>query len=89
MKINWKVRIKNKLFWVSLIPAVVLLVQVVADLFGYELELGELSSKLIEVVNAVFAVLVILGIVIDPTTEGVEDSARAMTYNEPKGKDVW
>lgn len=84
MKINWKVRIKNKMFWLSLIPAVILLVQVVADLFGFKLELGDLSSKLVEVVNAVFAVLVVLGIVVDPTTEGVSDSSLAMTYDKPK-----
>ena len=89
MKINWKVRIKNKMFWLSLIPAVVLLVQLVADLFGYKLELSNLTSKLVEIVNAVFAVLVILGIVIDPTTEGIEDSNRAMTYNIPKEKGTW
>lgn len=89
MKINWRVRIKNKMFWLSLIPAVVLLVQLIADLFGYKLELSDLTSKLVEIVNAVFAVLVILGIVIDPTTEGIEDSNRAMTYNAPKERGTW
>lgn len=82
--INWKVRIKNKTFWLALIPAVLLLVQVVAAVFGYTLELGELGDKLLAVVNAVFAVLTILGIVTDPTTAGVSDSAQAMTYNKPK-----
>ena len=82
--INWKVRIKNKTFWLALIPAVLLLIQVVASVFGYTLELGELGDKLLAVVNAVFAVLTILGIVTDPTTAGVSDSAQAMTYNKPK-----
>ena len=54
--INWKVRIKNKNFWIALIPAVLLLVQVIAAVFGYTLDLGELGDKLLAVVNALFAV---------------------------------
>lgn len=82
--INWIVRIKNKNFWISLIPAVLLLVQVVAAVLGFTLELGELGDKLLAVVNALFAVLTILGIVTDPTTAGVGDSKLAMTYTKPK-----
>ena len=82
--INWKVRIKNKTFWLTLIPAVLLLVQVVVSVFGYTVDFGELGSKLIDVVNALFAVLVILGIVNDPTTAGVSDSKQALTYETPK-----
>jgi phi LC3 family holin len=82
-KINWKVRIKNKVFWIALIPAVLLLVQTGCSVFGIELDFGTLQDKLLAVVNALFAVLVILGIVADPTTEGLGDSKRAMTYEEP------
>lgn len=82
--INWIVRIKNKAFWVALIPAVLLLIQVVAAVFGYTLDLGDLGNKLLDVVNAVFAVLVILGVVTDPTTKGITDSDQALTYTEPK-----
>lgn len=82
--INWTVRIKNKSFWLAIIPAVLLLVQVVAAVFGYTLDLGNLGNKLIDVVNAVFAVLVILGVVTDPTTQGIGDSKQALTYSEPK-----
>lgn len=82
--INWIVRIKNKAFWVALIPAVLLLIQVVAAVFGYTLDLGDLGNKLLDVVNAVFAVLVILGVVIDPTTKGITDSDQTLTYTEPK-----
>lgn len=81
--INWKVRIKNKQFWLSIIPAIALVVQAVAALLGYTLDLTTLVGKLLAVVDAVFAVLVILGIVVDPTTYGVPDSQRAMTYDEP------
>ncbi len=85
MNINWKVRFANKQFWLSLIPALLLLIQVVAAVFGYALDLGDLGNRLLAVVNALFAVLAILGIVTDPTTTGVGDSDRAMTYDKPKG----
>lgn len=81
--INWTVRIKNKQFWLALIPAVLLLAQVVAAVFGYTLDLGELGNRLLDVVNALFAVLAILGVVTDPTTDGVGDSERAMGYDRP------
>lgn len=84
MKINWMVRAKNKAFWVALIPAVLLLIQVIAAVFGYTINMGELGNKLIAVVNALFAVLSILGIVADPTTKGITDSEQALTYTEPK-----
>lgn len=86
LMINWKVRIKNKNFWLAIIPAVLVLIQVVAQVFGINLTLNLLSENLIAVVNAVFVVLAILGIVTDPTTEGVADSKQAMTYEEPKKK---
>ena len=81
--INWKVRIKNKNFWLSLIPAVALVIQAVAAVFGYTIDLSTLVGKICAVVDAVFAVLVIIGIVNDPTTAGIGDSERAKTYAEP------
>ena len=82
--VNWKVRLKNKTFWLTMIPALLLLVQVVAAVIGVELDLGELGDKILAVVNAVFSVLTILGVVTDPTTAGVSDSAQALTYEAPK-----
>ena len=84
MLINWMVRIKNKAFWMSFIPAVLLLVQVVAATLGFTMDLGDLGNKLLAVVDAAFCVLAILGVVTDPTTVGISDSQRALTYNEPK-----
>lgn len=84
MKINWLVRVKNKNFWISVIPATLLLIQVVAAVFGFTLDLGDLGNKLLAVVNAAFGVLAILGVVTDPTTKGISDSAQAMTYAKPK-----
>ncbi len=81
---NWTVRIKNKSFWLAIIPATLLLAQVVAAVFGYAIDLGDLGNRLLDVVNAAFAVLAILGIVVDPTTDGIGDSEQALTYTEPK-----
>ena len=83
MKINWTVRLKNKAFWLALIPALLLVIQTVAALLGFTIDLGDVGDKLLAVVNAVFGVLVILGVVVDPTTEGVSDSERALCYDEP------
>lgn len=84
MNINWKVRLKSKEFWLALIPAVLLLIQAVAQCFGYVIDLGELGNNLIGVVNSLFVVLAIVGIVIDPTTAGLRDSSQALTYDSPK-----
>lgn len=83
MKINLRVRVSNKNFWVTIIPAVLLLAQYVADLFGFALDLGTVGNKLIAIVDVVFMILATIGVVNDPTTEGFEDSDRAMTYKEP------
>jgi phi LC3 family holin len=84
MNINWKVRIKNKTFWLSLIPTVLVLIQLVMKTFGVELDFGEVGNNLIAIVNTVFVLLGILGVVVDPTTAGIPDSTQAMTYKEPK-----
>ena len=84
MKINWTVRFNNLPFWASFIPAVLLLVQTVAALFGITLDLGEVGNKLLAVVEAVFVVLTLLGVVNDPTTKGfISDSERALKYTKP------
>lgn len=85
MNINWTVRIKNKVFWLTIIPAVLLLIQVTAAVFGFDIDMGDLGNKLLDVVNALFGVLAILGVVTDPTTQGTSDSELAMTYDKPKG----
>lgn len=81
--INLKVRFVNKAFWLALIPALALLVMAVCRVFNIELDLTGLSEKLVAVVEAVFAVLAIMGIVNDPTTKGLGDSDRALTYQKP------
>lgn len=81
--INWRVRIRNKAFWVLFIPALAMVVKAVANLFGFTLDLDPIVDKILMVVEAVFALLAIVGVVNDPTTAGLGDSARAKTYVEP------
>ena len=84
MNINWIVRLKNKSFWLSFIPAVLLLIQAVAAVFGFTLDFGPLGDQLLEVVNVIFIILSLLGVVTDPTTSGLGDSKQALTYTEHK-----
>ena len=87
MKINWSVRVRNKTFWLAVIPAALLLIQAVGEALGFPLELGGLGDKLLGVVNALFALLALLGVVNDPTTQGSGDSQQALGYQVPKGKE--
>ena len=81
--INWKIRLMNKQFWLSLIPALALCAQAIAAVFGWEIDFTTAVGKLLTVVNTVFALLVVLGVVVDPTTAGIGDSERALGYDEP------
>lgn len=73
MKINWKTRIKNKTFWLALVPAILLLAQVIAVPFGYKFDIDLINKQLLDIVNAAFGVLTIIGVVADPTTAGITD----------------
>lgn len=84
--INWKVRFLNKNFWLAMVPAVALLAQAFMAIFGIELNFGSTIDRVIVFVNALFVVLVLVGVVNDPTTQGITDSDNALTYNEPKPK---
>lgn len=87
MNINWKVRFCNPNFWLTFFPALFLLIQVCAAPFGYEWDFVVLNRQVADIVNAVFGLLSLLGVVTDPTTAGVNDSDRAMTYTEPNKGD--
>ena len=84
MKINLKVRLKNKVFWIAIIPAMLMLIRAVANVFGFDIDFVDIESNLLDVVEAVFMVLGIIGIVADPTTAGISDSVQALDYDTPK-----
>lgn len=87
MKINWKIRIQKKSFWLAIVPAIFLLVQTVIAPLGYKWDFVILNQQATAIINAAFAVLSILGIVNDPTTEGLTDSQQALNYTEPRKED--
>ena len=73
--INWKLRFKNKATLLAIASTVILLIQ----------QLGfKLPDNIADVVNTFLTLLVLLGVINDPTTEGISDSPKALTYNEPK-----
>lgn len=84
MGINWKVRLKNKTFWITAIPALLLVITSVLKIFDIDVDLTSLNDQLIDVVFAVFALLAALGVVTDHTTEGFGDSEQALEYEIPK-----
>lgn len=81
--INFGVRAKNKAFWVAFVPAVIVLIQAVVGIFGISLDLSDLSGKIVAAIDALFVVLMLAGIVADPTTKGFSDSERALVYETP------
>ena len=83
--INWKVRLKNKVWLMTAIPVVLGAIYAVLGLLGIVPAIAEteIENVLITIVGA----LAVLGIVEDPTTAGVGDSKQAMTYEEPKAKE--
>ena len=82
MKINWKVRFKNKTFLVALIGTVLTFVYTVLGMF--DIVPSVTQNMVTDAIMAIINILVALGIVADPTTQGLSDSKAALTYTEPK-----
>lgn len=72
--INWKLRLQNKVTLVALLGAVFLM----AQQFGLDI-----PKNIQDGVNTFVYILVLLGVVNDPTTAGISDSKRALEYYEP------
>ena len=89
MKINWKVRLKNPLFYAALILAIVAPVGVTfgirfEDLTSWPL-VWEITKKAFLTPYLVITVFIsVVAFLIDPTTKGLQDSPQAMKYKEPK-----
>ena len=78
MKINWKARFKNKTFVLALVALVVAFVYQVLGLFGIIPPISE--DAIVNTITMFVNILAFIGVVVDPTTDGVNDSDRAMTY---------
>ena len=83
MNINWKVRFANKEFVLLFVATVALLIQRMAAMFGLSLDLSPVAEQLGLVIESVFALLALLGVAVDPTTDGIGDSNRALSYTKP------
>lgn len=81
MKINWKVRLRNKTFLASLLALTITFVYDLLAMLGVTPSMDE--NALLTIVDTVLKVLALIGVVMDPTTQGVGDSERAMTYDTP------
>lgn len=77
LKINWKVRLRSKVFWLSAVSLIVLFLQ--------QLGLNVVPENWEDLLSTVLKFMVLVGVINDPTTKGVSDSDQAMTYNEPRG----
>lgn len=82
MKINWKVRFQNKVTLTAIVMAVIALVYQVLGVAGVVPAVAE--NTIIEIAAMIINILVLLGIVVDPTTKGAGDSQQALTYTKPK-----
>lgn len=84
--INWKVRVKNPVFWTGLIGVLATFATGMAQLFGVDIaaQAGSWQQALTALITAVFGVLALVGVTADPTTKGLSDSGQAMGYEKPK-----
>ena len=81
MSINWMLRLKNKATLSAIVAAVVLFVFNISNALGVAMPID--SESVMQTVESVLTVLVMLGIVVDPTTQGIGDSENALLYEEP------
>lgn len=84
MKINWKVRFQNRVWLLTFIAALVGLIYQICGVIG--IVPGISQDVALGIIAAVVDLLVMLGVVIDPTTPEVNDSDRAMRYTVPGGE---
>lgn len=82
MNINWKVRLQNKTWLLTMLAAIVAFMYQVLGLLGVVPAISQ--DQITQLIGLVVNILVALGIVVDPTTSGVTDSQQALDYNKPR-----
>lgn len=80
-KINWKVRFKNKVWLTSFIALIVSFVFTLLAMFDVYPKVTQ--NTILQIVNQLLEFLALIGVIVDPTTEGLGDSQRALSYTEP------
>ena len=81
MKINLKVRFKNPVFWLTVIPAVITFVYTVLGAFDVVPAISQ--DVVVNIITALISALTTIGVLVDPTTKGIGDSERALGYDRP------
>lgn len=81
MKINLKVRFKNPVFWLTVIPAVITFIYTVLGAFDVVPAISQ--DVVVNIITALVSALTTIGVLVDPTTKGVGDSERALGYDKP------
>lgn len=81
MKVNWKVRFKNKTWLAMFISLIVGFIFNLLKMFDIVPVITE--NQVMTIASQVLTILGLLGVIVDPTTEGINDSERAMSYEEP------
>ncbi len=84
MQINWKLRFRNKVTLSAIVLGALALVYQILGLAGVVPAVSE--SQVSQIAVMTIDLLVLLGVVVDPTTQGVGDSRQAMSYREPKAE---
>ena len=85
IKINWKARFKNKTFLVSLCALIISFIYEVLSLIEIVPTVSE--NNILQIVYIIINILGVMGVIIDPTTKGIGDSERALTYYNNKAGD--
>lgn len=81
MKVNWKVRFKNRIWLASFLCTVISFAYNILGMFDIFPAITQ--NSVIQIVNEILLFLSLIGVIADPTTEGLSDSQRAMSYDEP------
>lgn len=82
MQINWKVRLRHRQFWIAMVSLIIILSNQVASLFGYDISV--IGEEIQQIIETILMILVFLGVIVDPTTNGISDSTQALKYKKPK-----
>lgn len=78
MKINWKIRFKNRVWLLTFIGAIVAFIYQICSIIGIVPKVAE--DQVMDFVKILLTLLVGLGVIVDPTTSGTADSERALSY---------
>ena len=81
MKLNWKVRFRNKVWLGSFFSLIIGFVYSMLALFDIFPQVTQ--NLVVQLLNQVLTFLGLIGVIVDPTTAGIGDSERAMGYEEP------